>query len=88
MLQLRSDPVVAEQHAFLLADLGGLTPAHLTYTPPPDPAAPARPPREAVGPQALQRWAAGACAVPESGPGVRQLNLWEFADQKLPQNAA
>ncbi|MGW4808727.1 hypothetical protein [Kitasatospora sp. NPDC004272] len=85
-LQLRSDPVVAEQHAFLLADLGGLAPAHLTYTPPPDASAQARPPREAVGPQALRRWAAGACAVPEAGPEVRQLNLWEFADQKLPQN--
>ncbi|RAJ44852.1 hypothetical protein K353_01429 [Kitasatospora sp. SolWspMP-SS2h] len=87
VLQLRSDPVVAEQHAFLLADLGGLAPAHLTYTPPPDGSAPARPPREAVGAQALRRWAAGACAVPEAGPGVRQLNLWEFADQRLPQNA-
>ncbi|MFJ1758186.1 hypothetical protein [Kitasatospora sp. NPDC088134] len=87
VLQLRSDPVVAEQHAFLLADLGGLTPAHLTWTPPPDPAAPARPPREAVGTQALRRWAAGACEVPEARPGVRQLNLWEFADQALPQNA-
>ncbi|GLW70863.1 hypothetical protein Kpho02_31620 [Kitasatospora phosalacinea] len=87
VLQLRSDPVVAEQHAFLLADLGGLTPAHLTYTPPPDAASQARPPREAVGAQALHRWAAGACAVPEAGPEVRQLNLWEFADQKLPQNA-
>ncbi|MFC8718216.1 hypothetical protein [Kitasatospora sp. NPDC057198] len=87
VLQLRSDPVVAEQHAFLLADLGGLTPAHLTYTPPPDASAQARPPREAVGGQALRRWAAGACAIPESGPEVRQLNLWEFADQKLPQNA-
>ncbi|MFJ5228978.1 hypothetical protein ACIQBJ_03665 [Kitasatospora sp. NPDC088391] len=87
VLQLRSDPVVAEQHAFLLADLGGLTPAHLTWTPPPDASAPARPPREAVGAQALRRWAAGACEVPEAGPGVRQLNLWEFADQALPQNA-
>ncbi|WP_051732237.1 hypothetical protein [Kitasatospora phosalacinea] len=87
VLQLRSDPVVAEQHAFLLADLGGLAPAHLTYTPPPDASSPARPPREAVGPQALRRWAAGACAVPEAGPEVRQLNLWEFADQRLPQNA-
>ncbi|MFD7730801.1 hypothetical protein ACFV6F_10505 [Kitasatospora phosalacinea] len=87
VLQLRSDPVVAEQHAFLLADLGGLTPAHLTYTPPPDGSTQARPPREAVSAQALRRWAAGACAVPEAGPEVRQLNLWEFADQKLPQNA-
>ncbi|MFE1318368.1 hypothetical protein [Kitasatospora phosalacinea] len=87
VLQLRSDPVVAEQHAFLLSDLGGLTPAHLTYTPPTDGSAQARPPREAVSAQALRRWAAGACAVPEVGPEVRQLNLWEFADQKLPQNA-
>ncbi|MFF4341914.1 hypothetical protein ACFY00_18510 [Kitasatospora sp. NPDC001540] len=87
VLQLRSDRAVAEQHAFLLADLGGLTPAHLTYTPPPDAAAQARPPQEAVSSQALHRWASGACAVPEVGPEVRQLNLWEFADQKLPQNA-
>ncbi|MEV7028577.1 hypothetical protein AB0O00_41485, partial [Kitasatospora sp. NPDC093558] len=87
--QLRSSPVIAEKHAFLLADLGGLVPAHLTYTPPPDrtQAAPTREPREATGPDALQAWAHGGCAVPDGTPGVKQLELWAFAVQPLPQNA-
>ncbi|MFI9330987.1 hypothetical protein ACIGZJ_26010 [Kitasatospora sp. NPDC052868] len=87
VLQLRSSPVVAEKHAFLLADLGGLVPAHLTYTPPPDRTQPPREPREAVGPDALQAWARGGCTVPDGTPGVKQLNLWAFAVQQLPQNA-
>ncbi|MFF2041511.1 hypothetical protein ACFVVX_13845 [Kitasatospora sp. NPDC058170] len=87
VLQLRSSPVVAEKHAFLLADLGGLVPAHLTYTPPPDRTQPAREPREAVGPDALQAWARSGCTVPDGTPGVKQLNLWAFAVQQLPQNA-
>ncbi|MGY0459336.1 hypothetical protein ACW14Y_03665 [Kitasatospora sp. cg17-2] len=87
VLQLRSSPVVAEKHAFLLADLGGLVPAHLTYTPPPDRNQPARSPREATGPDALQAWARAGCAAPDGTPGVKQLNLWAFAVQALPQNA-
>ncbi|WP_406096546.1 hypothetical protein [Kitasatospora purpeofusca] len=87
VLQLRSSPVVAEKHAFLLADLGGLVPAHLTYTPPPDHNQPARAPREATGPDALQAWARAGCAAPDGTPGVKQLNLWAFAVQPLPQNA-
>ncbi|MFE2724846.1 hypothetical protein [Kitasatospora sp. NPDC059327] len=87
VLQLRSSPAIAEKHAFLLADLGGLVPAHLSYTPPPDRTQPARQPREAVGPDALAAWARAGCAVPDGSPGVKQLNLWAFAVQQLPQNA-
>ncbi|MFG3227694.1 hypothetical protein ACGF07_23320 [Kitasatospora sp. NPDC048194] len=107
VLQLRSSPVIAEKHAFLLADVGGLVPAHLTYAPPPDraqsnrtaadrtPADRAQPdrgptdrdPREAVAQDALQAWARAGCAVPDGGPGVKQVNLWAFAVQPLPQNA-
>ncbi|MEV0534890.1 hypothetical protein [Kitasatospora sp. NPDC050463] len=87
VLQVRSSSTIAEKHAFLLADLGGLVPAHLSYTPPPDRAQPARDPREAVGPDALLAWARAACAVPDGTPGVKQLDLWAFAVQQLPQNA-
>ncbi|MFI9363823.1 hypothetical protein ACIG5E_22640 [Kitasatospora sp. NPDC053057] len=102
VLQLHSSPVIAEKHAFLLADLGGLLPAHLTYAPPPDrvqpgttqPGAnppdrgqPEREPREAIAQDALQAWARAGCAVPDGTPGVKQLNLWAFAVQPLPQNA-
>ncbi|MFJ9774673.1 hypothetical protein ACIRVF_26100 [Kitasatospora sp. NPDC101157] len=97
VLQLRSSPVIAEKHTFLLADLGGLLPAHLTYVPPPDRSQPGptqpdrapsdREPREATAQEALQAWARAGCAVPDGTPGVRQLNLWAFAVQPLPQNA-
>ncbi|MFD8087360.1 hypothetical protein ACFV4F_37365 [Kitasatospora sp. NPDC059722] len=95
VLQLHSSPVVAEKHTFLLADVGGLVPAHLTYTPPPAQGTPtptggpgpARAPREATGPDALVAWAHGGCAVPDATPGVKQLELWAFAVQPLPQNA-
>ncbi|MFF7988990.1 hypothetical protein ACFZDG_04235 [Kitasatospora xanthocidica] len=103
VLQLHSSPVIAEKHAFLLADLGGVLPAHLTYTPPPDrtpsdrpqpdrsPSAPSAPsaqaPREATGQDALLAWARAGCAVPDGKPGVKRLNLWTFAVQPLPQNA-
>ncbi|WP_259471003.1 hypothetical protein [Streptomyces sp. 1114.5] len=114
LLQLHSSPVIAEKHAFLLADLGGLVPAHLTYSPPPDrspvdrpqapqsdratsdrsqaaqPALSAQPAlasREATAQDALQAWARTGCAVPDGTPGVKQLDLWAFAVQPLPQNA-
>jgi hypothetical protein len=86
VLQLRSSRTVAEKHAFLLADLGGILPAHLTYTPPPSAGA-ARAPREATGSEALVTWARTACALPEQGPGVKELNAWAFAEQQLPQHA-
>ncbi|MFD9124459.1 hypothetical protein ACFV0G_06710, partial [Kitasatospora sp. NPDC059571] len=86
VLQLRSSRTVAENHAFLLADVGGLVPAHLTYTPPPREGA-ARAPREATGSEALVTWSRTACALPEHGPGVKEVNAWAFAEQQLPQRA-
>ncbi|MEV4612632.1 hypothetical protein AB0K43_08525 [Kitasatospora sp. NPDC049258] len=86
VLQLRSSRTVAENHAFLLADVGGLLPAHLTYTPPPQQGE-ARSPREATGTDALLTWARTACTVPERAPGVKSLNAWAFAQQPLPRQA-
>ncbi|WP_052390910.1 hypothetical protein [Streptomyces sp. NRRL B-24484] len=88
-LQLRSSRDVAEDHAFLLADLGGLAPAHLTYTPPPATGAARAPraPREATGTEALTTWARTVCALPERAAGVKALNAWAFAVQPLPQLA-
>ncbi|MER8081507.1 hypothetical protein ACIQ7S_12920 [Streptomyces griseoluteus] len=85
-LQLRSSPAIAEHHAFLLADLGGLTPAHLTYTPLPGHGSPpAREPREATGPAALVAWGQAGCDLdPAAGAGVRAVNTWDFAEQELP----
>ncbi|MFF4652272.1 hypothetical protein [Streptomyces sp. NPDC001380] len=96
VLQLRSSPVVAERHAFLLADLGGPVLAHLTWMPPPGRVPPAGP-REATGPQALPAWARAACLAPVPGgpdgsagrvgaaASVRSVNLWAFAVQPLPE---
>ncbi|MGQ4511012.1 hypothetical protein [Streptomyces sp. DW26H14] len=87
VLQLRSSEKIAEKHAFLLTDLGGLSPAHLTYTPPPGPGAPARQPREATSGPALTSWARTACALPElRGSGVKAVNNWAFAEQSLPEH--
>lgn len=85
-LQLRSSPEIAEHHAFLLADLGGLTPAHLTYTPLPDHGSPpARQPREATGRAALGAWGQTGCDLDSAGgSGVRAVNAWDFAEQDLP----
>ncbi|MCX4727037.1 hypothetical protein [Streptomyces sp. NBC_01306] len=86
-LQLRSSSKVAEKHAFLLTDLGDLTPVHLTYTPPPGGGVPARQPREATGSQALVSWAHTACSLTGvRGSGVRAVNNWEYARQQLPDN--
>ncbi|WP_405014476.1 hypothetical protein [Kitasatospora sp. NBC_01539] len=86
VLQLRSAPTVAEKHAFLLADTGGLAPAHLTYLPPPS-AGIARTPREATGADALTTWARSVCTLPAPVPGVKSLNAWAFAEQPLPARA-
>ncbi|WP_405781362.1 hypothetical protein [Streptomyces sp. NBC_00859] len=86
-LQLRSSSKVAEKHAFLLTDLGDLTPVHLTYTPPPAAGVPARQPREATGGQALVSWAHTACSLAGiRSSGVRSVNNWEYARQQLPEN--
>ncbi|GAA3593750.1 hypothetical protein [Kribbella ginsengisoli] len=83
-LQLRSASTVAEKHAFLLTYLGGLSPVHLTYMPPPSSGA-ARSPREATSTAALLSWAKTACTLqPLQDQGVRSANNWIFAEQPLP----
>ncbi len=85
VLQLRSSERIVENPAFLRTDLGDLAPAHLTYTAKPGRGAPARQPREATGTDALLAWARTACSLRAlSGSGVRAVNNWAFADQKLP----
>ncbi|MER7910718.1 hypothetical protein [Streptomyces sp. NPDC096068] len=87
-LQLRSSSLIVEDHAFLLADLGELAPAHLTWTPPPGAGAPARAPREATGARGLAAWARSACSLAAlHGAGVRSVNRWEYAEQTLPERA-
>ncbi|ACU73088.1 conserved hypothetical protein [Catenulispora acidiphila DSM 44928] len=84
-LQLRSSPLVAEHHAFLLTDLGGVTGAHLTFTPAPSHAA-AQSPREATGSDALVALSRLACGLPAlRNQDTKQVNTWEFALQPLPQ---
>ncbi|MFI8103893.1 hypothetical protein [Streptomyces sp. NPDC086023] len=84
-LQLRSSARIVEKHGFLVADLGGLLPAHLTWTPPPGAGAPARQPREATGRAALDSWARSACRLAGlREAGVRAVNRWDFAGQDLP----
>ncbi len=86
VLQLRSSSRIVEKHAFLVADLGGLTPAHLSYTPLPEPGTRARQPREATSSGALLSWARTACRLTEfRDEGVRAVNVWDFAGQTLPE---
>ncbi|GAA2944879.1 hypothetical protein [Streptomyces enissocaesilis] len=85
VLSLRSSERIVEKHAFLLTDLGDLTPAHLTHTPPPGSGAPARQPREATGREALVSWARSACTLTAMrGQGARAVNDWVYARQTLP----
>ncbi|WP_079188227.1 hypothetical protein [Streptomyces sp. CB02009] len=87
-LQVRSSTRIVEDHSFLLADLGELSPTHLTWTPAPGTGAPARQPREATSAAGLAAWARSACALQElRGTGVRAVNRWEFAQQTLPERA-
>ncbi|MFD3726089.1 hypothetical protein [Streptomyces sp. NPDC058671] len=87
-LQLTSSARIVEDHAFLLADLGELTPVHLTWTPGPGTGAPARAPREATGERGLAAWAPAACWLAAlHGTGVRSVNRWEYAEQPLPERA-
>ncbi|WP_405679202.1 hypothetical protein OG292_36200 [Streptomyces sp. NBC_01511] len=89
VLRLRSSEKIVERHAFLVTDLGDLSPAHLTYTPLPGTGAPARQPREATGGAALASWARTACSLRSlRGSGVRAVNNWAFAEQKLPETGA
>ncbi|MCY0950775.1 hypothetical protein [Streptomyces sp. H27-S2] len=87
VLELTSSARIVEKHSFVLADLGALSPVHLTYTPLPDGpgAVPARQPREATGPAARAAWAPTACRLRELGGGsVRAVNVWDFAGSELP----
>lgn len=89
VLQLRSSEQIVEKHAFLVTDLGDLAPVHLTYTPKPGRGAPARQPREATSTEALLAWARTACSLRTlAGSGVRSVNNWAFAEQKLPEGGA
>ncbi|WP_093606602.1 hypothetical protein [Streptomyces indicus] len=86
VLQLRSSDRIVEKHAFLVTDLGGLTAAHLSYTPLPGQGAPARQPREATSANALTSWASSACRLGAfRGHDVRAVNVWDFARQDLPE---
>ncbi|MFF3209888.1 hypothetical protein ACFYYB_04430 [Streptomyces sp. NPDC002886] len=90
VLELTSSARIVEKHAFVLADLGALTPVHLTYTPLPDgpTAVAARQPREATGPAARAAWAPVACRLREyRAGGVRAVNIWDFAGSELPDGA-
>ncbi|TXS02874.1 hypothetical protein EAO73_19195 [Streptomyces sp. col6] len=86
-LQLRSSTRIVENHRFLLTDLGGAAPAHLTYQPLPVSGrrthAAARP-VEATGPAALMAWSRTSCSLPGLDAGVRAVNTWDFAGQRLP----
>lgn len=87
-LELRSSTRIVEDHSFLLADLGELTPVHLTWTPVPGPGVPARQPREATSRAGLGAWEGSACALPAlRQSGVRAVNRWEFARQSLPEKS-
>ncbi|MFE9258272.1 hypothetical protein [Streptomyces sp. NPDC006879] len=86
VLYLRSSGRIVEKHSFLLADLGGLSPAHLTHTPLPAATSPARQPREATGPEGLAAWSRAACGLARlRDQGVRAVNIWDFAEQRLPE---
>ena len=88
VVQLRSSARIVENHAFLLTDLGDLAPVHLTYLPPPSAGEPPRAPREATGTPALLSWARTACSLRTlRGTGVRSVNNWAFAEQRLPEDA-
>ncbi|MFJ9724761.1 hypothetical protein ACIRP3_18625 [Streptomyces sp. NPDC101209] len=87
VLQLRSSSRIVEKHSFLLADRGGLSPAHLTYVPLPGKGRPPGRPREATGSAALVAWGHLACALGSLGDaGVRSVNAWDFAEQHLPDS--
>ncbi|WP_373689064.1 hypothetical protein [Streptomyces sp. Rer75] len=68
----------------LVADLGELAPARLTYG---GPGATSRGgPRDVAGRDALLSWERTACRLPlMTGRGVRSVNIWRFGVQRLPE---
>lgn len=78
----------ADNHPYLLADLGELTATHLTYMPPPDYFHTGRPSEAASSERALNTWSRTACALDTlRGRGLRLVNNWEFAHFDLPESA-
>lgn len=66
---------------YLYTDLGELTPARLTA------GAPRSAPRDATGPAARALVARTVCGMSSmAGNGVRSVNAWQFARQRLPGN--
>ncbi len=64
----------------LLADLGELTPARLTYGAP-------SAPKDVAGKAERAAWARTACLLPGVRThGVRSVNLWPYAQQQLPES--
>lgn len=84
-LHLHTSTLIAERHTFVVTDLGGLAPAHLTYTPPPGRDATAWQPHEVTGTPARLSWARAACRLTELPGGVRTVGIWDFAVQNLPE---
>ncbi len=86
VLELLPDPAAhgggapAGELPFVLADLGELTPALLTF------GAPHTGPGQPLPEDGREVWARTACLLPSvAGGGVRTVNSWEFARQPLPQ---
>ncbi|MFI6579932.1 hypothetical protein [Embleya sp. NPDC050493] len=78
----------ADNHPYLLADLGELSATHLTYMPPPDYVHTGRPVEAASSERALGVWSRTACALDTlRGRGLRLVNNWEFAHFDLPEAA-
>ncbi|MEU0937536.1 hypothetical protein [Embleya sp. NPDC005971] len=78
----------ADNHPYLLADLGELSATHLTYMPPPEYAHTGRPSEAASSERALGVWSRTACALETlRGRGLRLVNNWEFAHFDLPEAA-
>ncbi|MYV97843.1 hypothetical protein GT354_06030, partial [Streptomyces sp. SID3343] len=85
VLELRSARA-ADDHPYLLADLGELSATHLTYMPPPDYFHTGRPSEAASSERALDVWSRTACALDTMrGQGLRLVNNWEFAHFDLPE---
>ncbi|MHC0430908.1 hypothetical protein ACX6XY_12045 [Streptomyces sp. O3] len=64
----------------LLADLGELTPARLTWGRP-------EKPRDVSTARARERWSGTACLLPAVGSsGVRTVNSWPYSYQRLPES--
>ncbi|WP_399092047.1 hypothetical protein ACGH2B_21190 [Streptomyces sp. BBFR2] len=85
--RLHSSARITDRHSFLLTDLGDLTPVHLTYGPAGNGGPTAAPPAEATGRAALLSWARTACSLRrERGAGVRSVNNWVYARQRLPED--